>query len=307
MCYSYQRKLKGGKMWRTILLVIGILFLGTLLYLSLKINNIINEYVIGSVLKTKNGNSGLFVPGVNYEKIEFPASDGAKIIGWFIPSQDKNAPGVIVSSGFLYDRNQVVSKSLLLSKFGYNLLVFDPRGQGESPGVYALGSKEPEDIEGAINWMHQRGIKKIAILGYSCGATAAIIAASRHPKEISAIVVDSPIANFHYLGGKLVRSVIGTSLVFPIYNLVARIRLGYNIFQRTDALKVVNKVSHILFIHGKQDGAVSYQSSLALYKKAKEPKEIWLVNDANHVEAGQFHPEEYKKRVLGFLEKYLGK
>ena len=290
-------------MWRLILLIVIAIFIAILLFLALKINNAINEYVIGSVLKVPKGSSN--PPGVNCKKIEFQASDGAKIIGWFFSAPNKDSPGVIVSSGFLYNRDETIKNSLLLSNFGYNLLVFDPRGQGESPGIYALGAHEPEDIEGAINWLKQKGIKKIAIVGYSCGATAAIIAASRHPKEISAIVVDSPIANLKYLGGKLVRSTLGASFVLPIYNLVASFRLGYNLFDKTNALKVVKKVSHILFIHGKQDTAVSYKSSKALYKEAKDPKEIWLVNDANHVQAGQFHPEEYKKRILGFLEKYL--
>ena len=286
-----------------ILGILAFLVIGSFLFFFLKGGNAINKYVFGDGL-LKDDESPNPPIDLGCERVEFLSSDGAKIIGWFFPSKT-SAPGIIISSGLLYERDTVLKYAATLKDAGYNILVFDPRGQGLSAGVYALGAKEPEDIAGALCWMHKEGIKKIALLGYSCGATAAIIAAAQHPNEISAVIADSPIANLKYIGGKLVKRALGTPLIMPICNFLASKKLGYNLFEKTDALKVAGRVSHIFFIHGEEDTAVSPKSSEVLYEKAREPKELWLVPGANHVEAMEIKKAEYRRRVLDFLAKYL--
>ncbi len=42
-----------------------------------------------------------------------------------------------------------------------------------------------------------------------------------------------------------------------------------------------------------------------LYDAAKEPKELWLVPDAGHEDVLAKARDEYAKRVLSFLDRYL--
>jgi dipeptidyl aminopeptidase/acylaminoacyl peptidase len=282
-----------------VLVVLGILLAIGLVLLA-KVNRVINEYLFWRPSK----DSDTDIPfGIPYEKVEFRSSDGIELVGWFIPAQANGLGTVIVASGFEYNRNTVIENSLFLYNAGYNLFVFDPRGQGESKGIYALGSKEPEDIEGAIKWLREKKeIEKVALLGYSCGATASLIAAYRHQDEVFAVIADSPFANLNFWGPKITQNVLGSKIFLPIYNLIASIRLGYDLFRATNALKIVNKVSNVFFIHGMNDKTVSYKSSMRLFKKAKEPKKVWLTN-VGHVESFAAYPKEYATNVLDFLEK----
>ena len=63
---------------------------------------------------------------------------------------------------------------------------------------------------------------------------------------------------------------------------MARARLGFDLFQRTDALRVIDEVSRVLFIHGLADDYIP-ENSILLWERAGEPKELWLVPEAEHV------------------------
>ena len=52
-----------------------------------------------------------------------------------------------------------------------------------------------------------------------------------------------------------------------------------------DSIDFVDKTNTpMLFLAGLQDSIISYDHSIELYLKAKEPKALWLVEDAEHVE-----------------------
>jgi fermentation-respiration switch protein FrsA (DUF1100 family) len=41
----------------------------------------------------------------------------------------------------------------------------------------------------------------------------------------------------------------------------------------------------------------------ALFAKAPEPRQLWMVPGAAHVDLYRVAPEEYRRRVLAFLER----
>ena len=57
----------------------------------------------------------------------------------------------------------------------------------------------------------------------------------------------------------------------------------------------------MLLIHGQQDGLFSYQNSVALYARAGEPKELWLVPDGKHGTVRDQRPAEYDQRIVEFF------
>ena len=61
----------------------------------------------------------------------------------------------------------------------------------------------------------------------------------------------------------------------------------------------------LLIIRGKNDHMIPEDCAMALINKAKEPKEVWINEQGNHRKALQTYPEEYKIRVLGFLERNI--
>jgi len=59
------------------------------------------------------------------------------------------------------------------------------------------------------------------------------------------------------------------------------------------------------FIAGTTDRETTLPESQALFDAAAEPKQLWLVDGAAHVDMLAFDKEEYEKRVLDFLRRNL--
>src|SRR5437764_16014 len=74
-----------------------------------------------------------------------------------------------------------------------------------------------------------------------------------------------------------------------------------------DAIKVVDRISPrpIFFIHGDADKTVPVSMSRALYEAAKEPKELWIVPGAAHLECHKRAGDDYVNRIVRFFLKNL--
>jgi fermentation-respiration switch protein FrsA (DUF1100 family) len=61
----------------------------------------------------------------------------------------------------------------------------------------------------------------------------------------------------------------------------------------------------ILLIAGSADRHTTLAESQALFERALQPKEFWVVQGAAHVDLYAFAPREYAARVLGFFRRWL--
>jgi fermentation-respiration switch protein FrsA (DUF1100 family) len=60
-----------------------------------------------------------------------------------------------------------------------------------------------------------------------------------------------------------------------------------------------------LFIAGAKDQHTKLDESREIFAAASEPKELWVVEAAAHVDVHQIAEEEYERRILDFFEKRL--
>lgn len=239
--------------------------------------------------------------GLPYEDVSFSTAEGLTLRGWLIPGSSDEA--IVLASGYRETRWNVLKYALFLHRTGYTVLLFDPRGTGESDGqLYAFGAYQPEDIHAAVGYLKLKGYKQIGLFGHSNGGTAALIAASQLKLPV---VADSPFANLRLAAKSAERQDLLLQLFFPLYNLVARARLGFDLFRRTNALMAIKSVSPVLFIHGLADDYIIPENSILLYERAGKPREIWLVPEAKHVESLEAAPEEYARTVREFFRAYL--
>ena len=61
----------------------------------------------------------------------------------------------------------------------------------------------------------------------------------------------------------------------------------------------------VFIIHGRYDNLVPAAQAKMLFKKAGEPKEIWLVPGAKHNKCAEVGGFEYKQRLADFFRQYL--
>ncbi len=243
--------------------------------------------------------------GMGYETVSFESLDGLRLKGWFIPNILKNEshPLIIVCHGHGANKGNVLFAAKLLHNNGYNVLLFDFRAHGESEGDFAsLGWLEPNDLKGAIEYAKNRfNPKNIGVMGFSMGGTTAITTAGQTP-EIRAVVADSAFADRFKLISKASRFPPPFAYLTPMFAQIQGMNMDENL--------PVNYAENItpnalLIIQGDQDNLVETEDAISLYNKAKDPKEIWLVQDTPHVGAYQTQRQDYEKRVLLFFNEYL--
>jgi len=138
--------------------------------------------------------------GMPYQTIRFPSTQGnLRLHGWWIPATRPAGITVVLAHGYDANREEdgvpLLAVAHALYQMGANVLMFDFRGEGHSPGsLVSIGYYEQWDLLGAVQYAHQRANTPVVVMGYSMGASTAILTAA-HTRLVSAVIADSPFAN----------------------------------------------------------------------------------------------------------------
>lgn len=249
--------------------------------------------------------------GLAYEDVTFPSRDGeVNLKGWFLPAEIEAKMTLIMAHGYEHNRQNSGLPALEFAKplvaAGYQLLLFDFRNSGESEGdMTSVGQFEKQDLLGAIDWVKQHYNQPIGLIGYSMGASTALITAAEAP-EVVGVVADSPFNNLrNYLEDNL--SIWSDLPNFPFTPLIMTIipPLTGMDPDEVDPLSSVDQIypRPVLFIHGDGDDAIPYQHSEAMYQKHPDVFTLWIPKGAGHIEGYNMYPEEYTEKVIQFFDK----
>lgn len=152
--------------------------------------------------------------GLVFENVQFPARDGLRVSGWFVPASEENNRGgatILLVHGWQWNRQGFEGGSLFsnvvgsqavdllnlvaeLNKAGYHVLTFDLRNHGESATAHPVtfGQSEAKDLLGAVAYLEDRNdvdSDRIGALGFSIGANAILFALPQTNKIKAAIAV----------------------------------------------------------------------------------------------------------------------
>jgi pimeloyl-ACP methyl ester carboxylesterase len=245
--------------------------------------------------------------GLEFEPVEFKAKDGLTLRGVWIPAPGSDQ-AIILLHGFGGSYDPDIYRVTALHEAGFNALLFDFRAHGRSDGNFrTLGYKERWDVLGAVDFLHQRDVKHIGLLGFSYGGMVAMLTTPICP-EIEAMITDGGPARWQTAG--ISRAVeIGLPLwlgkfLVRIFLGITSLRMGANLY-KYEPIRWVEKISPrpILFIHGDQDQYLPDFNEL--YAAAREPKELWRLAEAGHTTASSLYPEEYSQRVIDFFKRHM--
>lgn len=261
--------------------------------------------------------------GLPYLEVIFPSRDGLRLHGWFIPSERSPLPPladddwsgdskgtVIFCHGRFGSKDPDLKYAPFFREAGYNTFLFDFRGHGRSEGEYSsFGYYERLDLLGAIDLLQSKGISRFGVLGFSLGGVVGIATAAQS-RPIVAVISDGGFAQSRKVveagSRKKGFPTLLAALIVPLMLWIAGRRLGCDLSE-ADSLRWVDKITPraLLLIHGAEDPYVSVEDVRRLYDAAGEPKELWIVSEAGHRQVDEVRPAEYRRRVLGFFDRYL--
>jgi len=235
-----------------------------------------------------------------------PTNADVELAGWTIHSVH-GAPAVVLVHGFKSSRQEMLPWARFIHDAGYNVLLFDTRGCGRSGGtIVGLGATEPRDISLAVEAARdQFGTTKVAVLGISLGAGAAILSAADDPR-VSAVIADSAWTDQDLQVSRLTFLPLGAVRVpLPPYGIAAVNAMVGTDVAEARPIDAIARISPrpILLIHSADDdnATTPIEGARKLFAAAGDPKELWVAPRGGHVGAINAFPDEYRARVLAFL------
>jgi fermentation-respiration switch protein FrsA (DUF1100 family) len=221
--------------------------------------------------------------GLAYEDLRLPTTDGLTLSAWFLPSRTP-AKGTIL---FLHGNAQNISTHLgsvyWLPERGFNVLLLDYRGYGASQGQPSVPGAQ-QDIDSAMRYLVARrdiDPRRIVVLAQSLGGALGLhyLAHSGYRQHLRGAVIDSAFTGYREIAGEKLR---GSWLTWPLsWPLSLTVTDDYR------PLAAAPQVAPIplLFLHGDRDEVIPVQHARRLYEAAREPKELWIVEGAAHIQS----------------------
>src|ERR1700687_1503000 len=254
-----------------------------------------------------------------HEDVSFRSTDGLLLKGWWFLAQSRSDIAATKAVVFVHGRGQNrIASSFRPDKIapiflarGWNVLLFDLRGHGESEGErYSLGQYEPRDIVAAVTFAAAKsGVPKqrVAVIGESLGAGSAIMTVALDP-AIGPVVTDSAYADAYTVVSEVGQNYTGLPSWFtPGIVLAGKTFFGLDVA----SVKPVDVVrSHPerawLFIQCTADPTVYAHHGTDLRAASANPgTELWMVDGCLHVQAFTDHPAEWQQHVLTFLDREI--
>src|SRR3954466_680008 len=241
-------------------------------------------------------------PDAAYKTVSFTASDDVDLEGWYRPS--RNGAAVLMISGGGGNRRSAIRHAKMLVRHGYGVLLYDPRGSGNSEGtVNSYGWSWEKDAAAALDFLAKRDDvdpARVGVLGLSTGADVAIDIAARRD-DVKAVVADGSAA----IGYEDIKAYTHAPLTrAPMWVLFKTIELieGRSGPEKSLADQIAGShAPHLLVSAGKPE-----KERGELYDEAgRRPPGLWYLSHAGHTAALRQYPAAYERRVTAFLDAQL--
>jgi fermentation-respiration switch protein FrsA (DUF1100 family) len=209
--------------------------------------------------------------------------------------------------GVRANRLSMVHRAEFLRQAGYSTLLIDFQGTGESEGAaITFGWRERFDVLAAVNYLRaQSSDDRVGVIGVSLGGAATLLATP--PLELDA-------AGFEAVYPSIDRAVVNrlsmrvgplAPLVAPLLLLQMRPRIGVGVSELRPIDHVGRLRCPLLIVAGTLDRHTTVKDTQALFAAASQPKDLWLIPGAAHVDYLEFAGAEYRRRISTFFERTL--
>ncbi len=222
-------------------------------------------------------------------------SEGEILRGHFVAPTGKGPfPGICKFHGFPGSPDQVHGIATRLAQAGFAVLTFDFRGFRKSDGIFSLAG-EIKDAKAAVTHLLKSDLTDdwVGIYGASYGGAVAVCSVPNDPR-VNAVCLRAPVYDtlwFARLPG-LLPSVeyifeIDPFQMHGIEDPESREEIMKRTVTDAEVHNPINEVSKIspkpmLIVHGSDDAIIDLAGVKQLYELAGEPKDLVVVEGADH-------------------------
>jgi len=218
---------------------------------------------------------------------EVETGDGVRLVGTRLGDA---GPAIVLCHGFSGWHTKTRS-AMFAEAFARwcTVYAFDFRGHGRSEGETTFGALEIRDVAAVLDHARTEGHDPVATVGSSMGGVAAI----RHAALIGgadAVVSISAPAQWDGHQSESVRRMAWVA-ASPRGRRVAQafgVRIAAHIDRPEAPEDVIGSIAPVpvLVVHGRDDHYFDEEEAWRLYRRAGDPKSLWLATTFGHAEDG---------------------
>ncbi len=241
-------------------------------------------------------------PNLPFETINLRSNK--EIECWFIPTS--NAIGtVVLFHGFSGEKSSLLDKSEVFNGLGYNTLLVDFMGSGNSEGNQTtIGFLESQQVKTCFEYLKERGESNIYLFGTSMGAVAIMKSLSESDIKPKGIILECPFGTMYQTVCARFESM--NAPTFPMAGLLVfwgGIQNGFWAFDHnpTEYAKKINTPT--LLLHGARDERVSQKEIQSIFNNLVGEKSKKSYPNAGHENYLLQYKKEWTNDVSIFLHK----
>jgi len=244
------------------------------------------------------------------ENQSFKSFDQVKISSWFIPN-DTSRKAIILLSGIGGNRLGVVSRAKFYQEKGFNVLMPDLRGTGESEGdLISFGWQERFDLLAGVDFLKEKGMEKIAVHGMSLGA-ATIVYSFQEKPDYDFVVLESCYDNIiNALKNRVDKYPIPAFAFYPMTKFT-EMRVEASSEDLSPEKYIGLNKSPIFILAGDVEKKVKKEETEKLFSKCnsityqsgRQAKHLHFFENAYHEDFMNRYEEEWKVEMENWLEK----
>lgn len=230
--------------------------------------------------------------------------------GYFVKSIEPSDIYVIAIHGYMDNGTGMAKYAMNFHKRGYNVILPDLRGHGESEGDYiGMGWHDRLDIIDWIKYIVSKNYNsKIILIGVSMGgATTMMVTGEDLPQQVKLAIEDCGYTSAWEQFSYNLKHIFYLP-AFPILNLANKAckkHAHYDLKEASSIEQIKKSKIPTLFIHGSCDDFVPFKMLDEIYNSATCEKEKLVVEGAGHAQSSSIAPELYWNTIDNFIKKYL--
>jgi len=245
--------------------------------------------------------------GLNYQKIMITTEDKLTLKGYKIYSNTSANKGtIILLHGIRSYKEHFLELSKTLADNGYNAVLIDLRGHGESGGKYCtFGFYEKQDISILIDEIIKDNqlSPNIGVWGQSLGGAIALQTMAID-NRIQFGIVESTFSDLNQVSKEYLARITGIKnqwiADYLMWRISAIANFKSNEVQPRESAKKITQP--ILLVHGTVDERINNYHAIINFENIKsDKKQLLQIKGANHINVWIVGGEKYLNRVLKFI------
>lgn len=135
-------------------------------------------------------------PVFSFDTVLLKTAKGLIIDTWYAKADSISKGTVILFHGITVNKASLLDEGYEFLKLGYNILMLDFRGHGNSGGsTTTIGVRETEEVKLAWDYLQQKGEQNIFLYGSSMGAVAVAKSITDYQLNPAGIILEMPFQN----------------------------------------------------------------------------------------------------------------